>query len=527
MADVVLYNGRFYTLDSSIPRASALAIRDDRIIYVGDDRTARALLTPHSEAIDVRGACGVPGLTDAHMHLQHYAEALTRVDAETPTVEETLHRVAERAARIPKGAWVLGRGWNHNVWGGQFPTAAQLDFVAPDHPVCLGAKSGHAVWVNSRALQVAGIGAQAPDPPGGQIVRDDRGCPTGILLEAAMALVHRHIPEAGLNETVAAMREAIQKANHAGLTGLHDMDGGLALQAEQVLRERGELTIRIFKSIPRERLEDALALGLRSGFGDDWLRIGQVKMFADGALGPRTAWMLTGYETAPNDTGIPTTPIEALRESVMQANRAGLGCAIHAIGDRACREVLDIYEAVGPGTCRLRNRIEHAQILHPDDMPRFGKLGVIASMQPIHATSDMDISDLHLGQRAAGAYPFGTLLQQGAVLAFGSDCPVEVIDPLIGLHAAVTRRRADGRPGEEGWYGQQRLSVEQAVCGFTWGAAFAAGLEDRLGTLRVGKWADITLLGEDVFAVAPMEIPSIEVLATLVGGHFVWRSPNL
>jgi predicted amidohydrolase YtcJ len=527
MTDLVLYNGRFYTLDPSMPRASAIAIRDGRIVYVGDDRTARGLLTPQGEAIDLRGACGVPGLTDAHMHLQHYAEALRRVDAETPTMEETLQRVAQRAARTSKGAWVLGRGWNHNVWGGQFPKAAQLDSVAPDHPVSLGAKSGHAAWVNSQALQLAGITAQTLDPPGGQIVRDPQGRPTGILLEEAMALVNRCIPEAGLDETVAAIREAILRANRAGLTGLHDMDGGLALQAEQVLQERGELTIRVLKSIPLQRLDHALILGLRSGFGDDWLRIGQVKMFADGALGPRTAWMLAGYETAPDDVGIPTTPVEVLRESVMRANRAGLGCAIHAIGDRACREVLDIYAAVGSSGYLLRNRIEHAQILHPDDMQRFAKLGVIASMQPIHATSDMDISDLHLGQRAAGAYPFRTLLQQGAVLAFGSDCPVEVIDPLTGIHAAVTRRRADGRPGEEGWHGEQRLSVEQALRGFTLGAAFAAGLEDRSGTLQVGKWADATLLGEDLLAVAPMEIPSIEVVATLVGGRFAWRSAHV
>ena len=527
LTDLVLFNGSIYTMDPARPRVSALAAHDGTIVYLGDDATAREMALPYAEIVDLKGACALPGLADAHLHLSSFAEALSRVDVETPTLEEALRRVRERAMQIPSGQWVLGRGWNHNVWGGQFPTAAQLDRVVPDHPVFLGAKSGHAAWVNSRALAQAGITAETPDPPGGQIVRHADGRPTGLLLESAMGLVWRVVPEISLDEMVSAMCYAIELANRAGLTSVHDMDGPLALRAEQVLCERGELSLRILKSIPLEHLGEALALGIRTGLGNEWLRLGQVKMFADGALGPRTAWMLQGYETAPHDTGIPTTEIEVLRQAVHRANAAGLGCAIHAIGDRACREVLNIYEEARERYPQCRNRIEHLQILHPSDWARVGQLGVIGSMQPIHATSDMEISDRHLGNRAAGAYVFRALRAHGAVLAFGSDCPVEAIDPLLGIHAAVTRRRRDGSPGPDGWHPEQRLTVTEAVHGFTWGAAYAAGWEKRLGTLELNKLADITILDQDIWSIDPMAITQTRVLGTVVGGRFVWRDAAL
>jgi predicted amidohydrolase YtcJ len=527
-ADLVLYNGTFYTLSAGQPRVSALAVRDGRIIYAGDDATARGMLAAGGEAVDLRGYCAIPGLADAHLHFSSFALSLMAVDAETPTLEEALARVAEYAARTPAGEWVVGRGWNHNVWGGEFPTAAQLDSVAPGHPVCLSAKSGHATWVNSVALRMAGITAGTADPPGGEIVHDAAGQPTGLLLEEAMNLVYRIIPARTAADIAEAMADqAIPMAHRAGLTMVHDMDSPVAFSAQQMLQEQGRLSLRVLKSVPYVVLDEALAVGLRTGFGNDMLRIGQVKMFSDGALGPRTAWMLEGFETAPDNTGIATTDIAALREAAEKANAAGLGCAIHAIGDRACREILDIYESLRSRYPGMRNRIEHLQILHPDDFARVGRLGVIGSMQPIHATSDMHISDRHLGARAAGAYVFRTLLDLGAVLAFGSDCPVEVIDPLVGLHAAVTRRRADGTPSPEGWYPEQRLTVEQAVRGFTLGAAYAAGMEDRLGSLEVGKLADVTILGRDIFAIDPAEILHAGVMGTVVGGRFAWRDAGL
>lgn len=530
--DLVLVGGRIYTFDPVQPFVSAMVVHDAKVVYAGDDAGARMCAGSGAETVDLRGYCVIPGLTDAHMHLRLYAESLATVDVETPTLQEALARVGERTRWVPKGGWVLGHGWNHNVWGQELgadtlPTAAHLDQVAPDHPVCLETKSCHAVWVNSAALAAAGITAATPDPDGGKIVRDGAGQPTGILLEGAMSLIKDVIPEPSLEELAAAMRQALLLANRAGLTGLHDMDGPLAFQAEQVLRDQGELTLRIVKSIPLDCLDEAIGLGLRSGFGDDWLRVGQVKLFADGALGPQTAWMLTGYETDPANTGISTTPVEVLRAAVGKANAAGLGCAIHAIGDRACREVLDIYAECRPQYPAIRNRIEHVQLLHPEDAGRLAQLGVIASMQPIHATSDMHIADRYWGKRSAGAYALKTQLAHGAVLALGSDCPVEALDPLVGLHAAVTRRRADGSPGPEGWYPEQRLTVEEAVRGFTWGPAYASGMENRLGALQAGKLADMTLLDQDIFTIDPMDILHTRVMGTIVGGRFVWRADEL
>lgn len=531
--ELVLLNGRIHTLNSAQPLATALVARQGLIVYVGDNATAREMASAGAEAVDLRGACVIPGLTDAHIHFSWFALGLQNVQAETDTLDECLRRVAEQAARTPEGEWVTGFGWNHNVWGGAFPTAAMLDRVAPDHPVALDTKSGHAKWVNTRALALAGITADTPDPAGGKIVRDAEGRPTGILLEGAMALVDAVIPEPSLERTAEALRQAMSVAHHAGLTGVHDMGDAMALRAYQTLRGRDELTLRVIKSVPLEALDHALAVGLQSGLGDDWLRLGHVKMFMDGALGPRTAHMLAGYDDAPEDRGIAVTDPDAIRDAVRRANAGGLACAVHAIGDRANRDILDIYAQVrdaSPGPApwpRLRNRIEHAQIIHPDDVGRLGRLGVVASMQPIHATSDMVIAEQHLGERCRTAYAWRSILEGGAVLALGSDCPVEVLDPLAGIHAAVTRRRADGSPGEEGWYPEQRLTVEEAVRGYTSGAAYAAGVEHRLGSLEPGKLADITILDRDLWHADPMDILSTRVLGTIVDGEFVYRDDAL
>jgi predicted amidohydrolase YtcJ len=527
-ADLVLVNGRIYTFDSQQPLVSALAIRDGAVLYAGDDVTARQMLQPKGELVDLRGSCVVPGLADAHMHFSMYALGLQAVNAELPQLENVLAAVAAQAAQTPPGQWIVGFGWNHNVWGGEFPTAAQLDFAAPLHPVLLGAKSGHAVWVNSRALELAHITATTPDPAGGHIVRDADGQATGTLLETAEALAQDLIPSPTLDQVVAAMRLALPIVHRAGLTMVHDMDGPLSFSALQVLHQQGELTLRVNKSIPVEHLDEAIALGLRSGFGDEFLRVGQVKMFADGALGPRTAYMLQGYASAPAETGIAVVPSAFICEAVRKATAAGLSCAVHAIGDRACRETLDAYAQLPPQLrARCRNRIEHVQLLHPDDYARLAALQVIASMQPLHATSDMLMADKHWGQRCAGAYALRTQLAHGAVLALGSDCPVEVIDPLVGIHAAVSRRRADGTPGPEGWYPEQRLTAAEAVRGFTWGPAYAAGMERRLGTLRAGYLADLTILGADILVIPPMDILNAPVLGTMVGGRFVWRDAQL
>jgi predicted amidohydrolase YtcJ len=528
--DLLLVNGSFHTMDAAAPRATAVAVRDGRFFPVGEEQGARAALGGRLEVVDLRGRCVLPGLIDAHLHFKWFAESLRAVDVETSTMEEAVSRVAARAGQSPAGAWITGSGWNHNVWGsGVLPEARPLDRAAPRNPVCLEAKNGHALWVNSAALERAGIGVDTRDPDGGQIVHSREGAPSGVLLEDAMRLVQSIIPRRTTRELADLMRDAQSAAHRVGLTGIHDFDSTLAFEAFQDLAARGELKLRVMKGIPHEQLSAAISLGMRSGFGDERLTLGPVKMFADGALGPQTAWMIAPYEGTWS-VGIPRLTFEQLFEDIVRANEAGIACAVHAIGDAACHVVLDAWEraatthstsAAGrPGKPGLRNRIEHAQLLHPDDIARLPRLGIVASMQPLHATSDMIIAQRYWGERCRGAYAWKSLLDAGAALAFGSDCPVEVCSPLAGIHAAVTRRRADGSPGPGGWRPEQKLSVGQAVHAYTLGAAFAAGWEPDLGSVQVGKRADLTVLEQDIFSIEPHEIRNAGVAATMVGGTF-------
>jgi predicted amidohydrolase YtcJ len=518
--DLLLVNGTFHTMDATVPAARAAAIRGGRLLHVGDEAGARAALGGHPEVLDLRGKCVLPGLIDAHLHFKWYAESLRAVNVETPTLEEAVARVAARAADSPAGAWITGSGWNHNVWGaGAFPDIRPLDRAAPHNPVCLEAKNGHALWVNTLALEKAGIGLDTRDPDGGQIAHTREGMPSGVLLETAMPLVQSVIPRPAPRELAVLMKDAQSAAHRAGLTGIHDFDSSLAWEAFQDLESSGALRLRVMKGIPHEHLSAAISLGIRSGFGGERLTLGPVKMFADGALGPQTAWMIAPYEGTWS-VGIPRLTASQLFDDILRANEAGIACAVHAIGDAACHVVLDAFErAAAAGTNhRLRNRIEHVQLLHPDDLERLSRLGIVASMQPLHATSDMIMAERYWGERCRGAYAWKSLLDTGAVLAFGSDCPVEVCDPLAGIHAAVTRRRADGTPGPEGWRPEQKLTVEQAVQAYTLGAAFAAGREAELGSLTPGKRADLTVLDADIFFIDPHEIRNVKAAATIVGG---------
>jgi predicted amidohydrolase YtcJ len=336
--------------------------------------------------------------------------------------------------------------------------------------------------------------------------------------------VGRLLEDPALEEMMEAIRTATARAHKLGLVGVHTMEGGDAFAAFQQLEAAGELDMRVLMQIPEENLDAAIQTGLRSGFGNERLRIGAVKIFADGALGARTAHMLEPFEGEPDNTGIAVATAEHLKDVIGKASRAGIACFVHAIGDRANREVLDAVEASrrkGEGR-HLRHRIEHTQLLHPRDIPRLAQLGVIASMQPIHATQDMLLANNHWGARSAGAYAFRSLLNSGAVLAFGSDSPVEDLNVMKGIHAAVTRRRADGSPGPDGWYPEQRLTVAEAVHAYTAGAAYASGEETRKGTLSPGKVADLVVLSQDIFSVDPMAILETEVVATMFDGDFVY-----
>lgn len=526
----ILYNGRIQTNEPSAaaPAPTALAIDNGRIITAGSDS---ALLSQFSgaEKYDLGGRVVWPGLTDAHIHLQHYAFALQMIDCETPTRAECLRRVAEKVNQLPAGEWVRGHGWNQNEWPEGFGTITELDPLSPDHPVYLTAKSLHAAWVNSAALRAAGITRATPDPEGGKFGRYDDGAPNGLLFESAMEVVGDAIP-APSPETVAdAIRLAQEQLFRLGLTSVHDYDRSACFTALQMLQERDQLHLRVNKSIPLEDLPHAAALGLRTGFGNDYLRIGSVKLFADGALGPRTAAMLQPYEGESDNTGILLLDNEQIFEYGQQASAHGISVAIHAIGDRANHEVLLAYAQLRRfeqenGLPALRHRIEHVQVLHPNDAAQLAALGVIASVQPIHATSDMYTADRHWGSRSTGAYAFRTLLDRGTHLCFGSDAPVESPNPFFGIHAAVTRQRPDGSPSGEGWYPDQRLSLEQALAGFTTGPAYAAGLEEQLGRLAPGFYADLILLEEDPYTLSPNDLHLLHPSATMVGGRWVWQA---
>jgi len=535
----ILYNARIYTLENSQPIASAIAIEHGRVVAVGETDELSSEFD-RAEKQDMGGRIILPGLTDAHLHLEQYALSLQKIDCETDRLDECLRRVEDCVRSAEPGEWILGHGWNQNNWfpspqgrGGRgeggWPSAADLDKIAPDNPVYLTAKSLHAAWVNSAALKKAGLTFSSPDPANGQLQRDADGQLTGILLETAMELVGKVIPE----PTVEAIAEAIEQAQpillRMGLTGVHDFDRRDCFMALQQLHSNGKLNLRVTKSIPLDDLDHAVELGLRTGFGDERLRIGSVKAFMDGALGPRTAAMFQPYLNEPENRGILNMDAEELFEAGRVAVEVGLSMAVHAIGDRANHEVLDAYEQLrrferDRNLPPLRHRIEHVQVIHTDDAGRLANLGIIASMQPVHATSDMRMADQYWGERAALSYAWGTQLQNGAQLALGSDAPVESPNPFWGLHAAVTRQRADGSPGIDGWHPEQRLSIQQAIEGYTLGAAYAAGMEDRLGRLAPGYLADLIVLAQDPFVISPVDMLEMESSATMVGGKWVWQS---
>src|SRR5581483_6328333 len=411
----ILHNAKIYTFDKSRPNATAIAIDHGEIIAVGGDELLREF--DRAEKEDLRGRAVLPGLTDAHLHFQYYSLGLQKIDCETDTLEECLRRVKARVEKAKAGEWILGHGWNQNAWPlspnrretgseGNWPTASDLDQISPSNPVYLTAKSLHAGWANSAAMKLAGITASLPDPVNGQLQRDSRGALTGILLESAMELIHQALPAPTIDEIAHAMEKAQPILWKMGLTGVHDFDRRDSFMALQQLHAQGKLKLRVTKNIPVELLNQAFDLGLRTGFGDDWLRIGSVKAFMDGALGPRTAAMFQAYEGEPDNKGILNMDGEQLFEYGRHAADVGLGMTVHAIGDRANHEVLNAYEQLRKyesekGLPHLRHRIEHVQVLHPDDVTRLATLNVVASMQPIHATSDMLMADKYWGARTS------------------------------------------------------------------------------------------------------------------------------
>ena len=540
--NLILTNANVYTVDSAQtraqqPRATAIAISHGRIIAVGSDDDVQNISLPGAQTINLNGAFVLPGLIDAHLHLEQTGHALQRVLLwDVPSISEAVNRVRAKAAQTEAGKWIQGAGWNQADWGGELPTARQLDAATSQHPVLLRSRSGHSAWANTLALQLAHINAHTPNPSGGEIVRNPDGSPTGLLLENASELVQQHIPQPTDAERERATLLAMREMNKAGLTGAHcmDGDGGIdTFKTYERLREQRASSLRVVKMLPVQALDAVLGSGLRSGFGDAWLRIGGIKIFTDGAVGPRTAWMVEPFAGESNNRGISIYDPEELTEFTSKAHAGGLSVAVHAIGDRANHEMLNAIEAATqtptetqtptptqPSSLRLRDRMEHAQVLLPSDIARFAKLNVIASMQPIHATSDMKMADAYWGERARYSYAWRSLLNAGAKLALGSDAWVESFDPLKGIHAAVTRQRADGTP-EGGWYPDQRLTVDEAIYGYTLGAAYAGYSEHELGSIEVGKLADLTVLSHDLTKIAPSEILNVKVERVMVNGLWI------
>lgn len=531
-ADLILTNGRFYTLDSNHPYTTTVAIKNGRFVALGAGEEMRSWKGNKTKVVDLDGRCVTPGLVDAHVHFQWYSLGLKQVDLDgLPSLDETLKKVAlQMAVDGSSTQWLRGRGWSQGDWpNGTFPTAQQLDTVVHHRPALLLAKSGHAAWANSKAMQLAGITADTPDPAGGKIQRDAHGNPTGIFFETAIDLISNHLPAPTEEEVVAAMRHAQTICWQAGLVGLHDFDGRLSFQALQTLHANRELGMRILKNIPVYRLEHAIGVGLRSGFGDDWLRIGGVKIFADGALGAKTAAMIAPYENEPDNYGIVVTEKEEMMEKATQASANGLSVTVHAIGDRANHDVLDVYEVLRQqekerASQPLRHRIEHVQLLHPDDLHRLAQLNVIASMQPTHAISDIDIANEFWGERTQYSYAWRTMLDTGAILAFGSDAPIEKIEPLAGLRAAVTRRRPHYYPSKEGWHPEQKLTMEEAVHAFTMGAALTSGQETSQGSISLGKCADMTIYSQNIFSIPEDELLDVTIAGTIVNGDLKYRT---
>lgn len=532
----VIENARIYTMDADLPHAEALAIRDGLVIAVGGREELLEAAGKQKRLIDAGGRAIIPGLIDAHIHFLSYSRSLHKIELDgVKSREEVLAKVAARVRDIAPGRWIQGGGWNNNLWSPpDFPTRHDLDRVAPNNPVLLDRKDLHSCWLNSLALQNANITRDTPDPPGAHIGRDDSGEPNGLLFESATRLAYQAVDEEP-EDAIEAMRHGMKVLMGMGLTGFHDCEGPDAFSAFQALDASGELSLRVVILLAYNGLAEAIKLGLRTGFGSERLRIGPVKIFSDGSLGSMTAEMLEPFEGHPDNKGIGTIPQDELEDAIIRAAEAGIPSAVHAIGDAANRRVLDAFEKAreqeklrygGSGVGRygadprsLIHRIEHAQLVDPDDIPRFGRLGVVASMQPIHATSDMHAADRLWGNRARYSYAWRSLWNAGALVAFGSDAPVETPNPFAGIHAAVTRQDADDMP-EAGWYPEERLTVEEAVRAYTVNAAQSAPyLPGVTGTLSPGSVADLLLLDRDIFTVNPSEIKDARPVATLVGGE--------
>ncbi len=529
----VIHNVKGYTFtsqDDSLKTFTAIAFEDGKVVEVASGGSLEAD-TVGARIIDGGGKVMLPGLIDAHAHVMGlgYQEMNVNV-AGISSLDSTLQYVTDYAKENPDLEWIRGRGWNHTRWPvNRFPTAEELDKAVSDRPVWLSRVDGHAGWANSKALEMAGITPDSESPEGGKIIRDENGNPTGVFVDAAQSLIESQLPERSLQEQRQALELALEKMRANGLTGVHD--AGVDADTWQMYKafaDSGKLTTRIYGMIAGAgAVFDTLSAdGPIESYADDMLALRSIKLYADGALGSRGAAMLQPYADEAGNKGLLFNTQEEMNRQVMKAAGEGYQVNVHAIGDAANRQVLNAFENARDslGEQNLRHRIEHAQIVALEDIPRFKELNVVASMQPTHATSDMNMAEDRVGpKRIKGGYAWQSFLKQGTVVASGSDFPVEHVNPFYGLYSAITRQDHQGNP-EGGWYSGQKMSRKEALRSFTVDAAYAAHQEEVLGTLEEDKWADFILIDRDLFEVPAEEIWQTEVLQSWVAGEKVFDS---
>jgi len=524
--DLILVGGSVWTGDVDVPTAEAIAISGGRIIAVGDSDGIRALAEPATDVIELAGRFAMPGFIDTHTHFLDGGFRLASVDLrDAATPEEFARRLAEHAGQLPPGTWILGGDWDHEMWGGELPDRAWIDEVTPEHPVFVTRLDWHMALANSKALELAGFDPGAPDPDGGEIVRDETGRPTGVFKDEAMTFLYAAVPEPTAAEQDSALSAAMRFAATLGVTGVHDMGTWDGLAAYERAKSRGALTLRVRAFVPLSTVGRlATFVDERGGTGDDMLSWGGLKGFVDGSLGSSTALFYEPYLDSPETSGLVMIGMDELADRVRAAEVAGLQVAIHAIGDRANAELLDLYQDLERehGERDRRYRIEHAQHLRADDYERFAELGIIPAMQPYHAIDDGRWAERKIGpERARSTYAFHSLVVAGARPAFGSDWTVGPLNPLLGVYAAVTRQTLDGAH-PDGWIPEQKLTVDEALTAYTHDAARAGFMEDRVGSLRPGMLADIVVLDRSPFDVEPGRIRELAVEMTIVGGETVF-----
>lgn len=531
-ADIIVTNARIYTVDEARPAAQALAVKDGRFLFAGSEREVMALRGPTTKMVDAGGHTIIPGMVDAHAHLLGLGEALEQVDLTgTRSYDEVVARVVAAAKGQPAGKWITGRGWDQNDWADtRFPTHDALSRALPNNPVYLTRVDGHAGLANAAAMRAAGVTAKTPDPRGGRLERDASGAPTGVFVDNAQGIIERVIPSLSREDKRKALEMAITDAHRYGLVGIHDAgESRSTIDLMEDMAKAGDLHFRLYVMISDDSaaLAHYMAIGPRSGLYDNHLWVRAIKLYADGALGSRGAALLEPYSDDPKNNGLLVSAPAHIEDVAERALASGFQVATHAIGDRGNRVVLDAYEAAlkAHPTADHRFRIEHAQILNHDDIPRFAQLGVIPSMQAVHQTSDMYWAGSRLGLgRLLGAYAWRSLLNTGVVVPNGSDFPVESVNPLFSFHSAVSREDADNWP-TGGWMPEQRMTRDEALKSMTIWPAYAAFQEQIMGSITPGKLADFVILDRDIMTVPEQDILGTSVLATYIGGKAVYERP--